>query len=154
MSPLLGNFSDCWSLEAGAKPPCMVLSKAELQLWPWVGRVTFFHSFAFCFFFAVFLALSDLETSGGKNSVLFSFHTISGAIRDHALSPRLRWGFYLVRKHKHTAHSCLCTGKERAVKAGAFFIIQHQPEAPHIRKWDYTRSVSPSDSRIHCFKKR
>lgn len=42
-------------VEAGAKPPCMVLSKAELQLWPWVGRVTFFHPFAFCLFLQYFL---------------------------------------------------------------------------------------------------
>lgn len=154
MSPLWGTFSDCWSCRSRCKTTLHGFKQSRIAALA-VGRQgDIFSPLCILFIFAVFLALSGLETSGGKNSVLFYFHTISGAIREHALSPRLRWGFYMVHKHKHTAHSCLCTGKERAVKAGAFFIIQHQPEAPHIQKWDYTWSVSPSDSRIHCFKKR
>lgn len=43
-------------VEAGAKTPCMVLREAELQLWQWVGRVTLFRPFAFCFFLQYFLS--------------------------------------------------------------------------------------------------
>lgn len=123
MFPLWGTFSDtvhCWSYRSRCKLPCMVLREAEFQLWQWIGRWHYFTPFAFSFFSQFFLTYQTFlirllfyHLSGGKNCVLFSFHTIPGAIRNHVLSPRLRWGFYMASKHKQAAHSCLCTGKGR-----------------------------------------
>lgn len=123
MFPLWGTFFDtvhCWSYRSRCKLSCMVLREAEFQLWQWIGRWHYFTPFAFSFFSQYFLSyqtslirLLFYHLSGGKNCVLFSFHTIPGAIRSHVLSPRLRWGFYMANKHKQAAHSCLCTGKGR-----------------------------------------
>lgn len=118
-------------VEAGAKMSWMVLRSRVPALA--AGRQgDIISPLCILFPFTVFLVLLDLETSGGKNCVLFLFHTIRGAIGDHVLSFRLRWGLYMIHKHKYTAHCCLCTGKERGVKAGAFFTLWPHPEAPII----------------------